>query len=147
MSTLLLLFILAILFFYFEGKRDGSFYHANMKTHDPVKENLHWLFFSTRAIVLWLMFAITMYAYPNQFRLFHIPIKSSLFFISLCLIFSFVHNSVYYATRHKLDSNVYPKGFKDDSTSSTATIEMNFKTRTIMAVIGVLGVITSIIIS
>lgn len=145
---IILLSLLAIFFYFLEGKRDASFYSVNVNSPTPVKENLHWLFFSTRFIVLWLMFVVTTYAYPNQLRLSdlwnllpRIPIKSSIFLISLALIFSFVHNGVYYETRHKLDKNIYPKGFRDDSTSSTATIEMNFKMRTTLAVIGVLGVI------
>lgn len=136
---LLLLFVVAIFFFFLEGKRDGSFYHANMKTPDPVKENIHWVFFATRTIVMGLMGGICLYNYSFW--------VTALFLLSLALVFSFVHNGVYYATRHQLDNNIYPKGFWDDSTTSTATMEIDVKMRTIMAVIGVIGVVTSIIIS
>ena len=134
---LLLLFVVSIFFFMLEAKRDASYYHNSMTSSNPVKENLHWVFFATRTIVLGLIGGICLYNYS--------ALKTCIFMASLCLVFSFVHNGVYYATRHQLDNNVYPKGFWDDSTSSTATIELNAKTRTIMAVIGIVGVVITIL--
>lgn len=149
---LIILFIIWILFGCLEGRRDASFYHANMKTSDPVKENLHWLFTMTRGIVLGLITWITLYAYPNQITLSDLwnllpslPLPSTMFAISLMFIFSFVHNGVYYFTRNRLDSNVYPKGFWDDSKSSTARFEISAKTRTILAIIGVVGIVITLI--
>jgi len=66
------------------------------------------------------------------------------FAISLALLFSFFHNGVYFMTRNKLDSKIYPKGFWDDSTSSTAKLDLNVKSRIILAVIGCIGIIAAI---
>lgn len=151
----MILIILSLTWIFFsalEGKRDASFYHANMTSSNPVKENIHWVFSVTRGIVWSLIIIITLYEYPNQITfsdlwdlLPSLPILSTVFAVSLTLIFSFVHNGMYYFTRNRIDSNIYPKGFWDASVSSTATIELSAKTRTIMAVIGGLGVITTLL--
>ena len=48
---------------------------------------------------------------------------------SIVLMFSFIHNGVYYIQRNKLDPNIYMRKFFDSSTTSSAWIEMDFPTR------------------
>lgn len=63
----------------------------------------------------------------------------SLIVICLGLIFPFFHNGFYYHTRNKIDSTKYPLGFKDMSTTSIAKINFTFLIRTLMFIIGLLG--------
>lgn len=149
----LILYITWTFFACLEGKRDASFFHSNMKTPDPVKENIHWVFSVTRGIVWSLIILITLYEYPNQITLSDLwdlfpslPIVSTVFAGSLTLIFSFFHNGTYYLIRNRLDSNVYPKGFFDSSTTSTSFFEFGFKSRTIMALIAFVGIVITLII-
>lgn len=134
----LVLFCVWIGFSILEGLRDGNFYHANLTSINSVKHNLHWIFVCTRTIVFGLIGWICL----EHFSIF----SSIIFIVSLALIFSFVHNGIYYVTRNRLNKNMYPKGFLANSNSSTAKIELNSITRTVMAVIGLIGVVISFLI-
>lgn len=59
--------------------------------------------------------------------------------ISFGLIFPFFHNGLYYYTRNKIDSNKYPLGFMDMSSTSIAKINFTFSVRSIMLSIGLLS--------
>ena len=134
---LIIYFFVWNFFAYLEGTRDGSFYHANMTSSNPVKENLHWLFTLTRSIVLGLIGVLIYMEYSTLITIIYLTY--------LILTFSCIHNGFYFLTRHKLDNNIYPKGFFDDSTSSTATININADMRLTMFVVGLIGVIFLII--
>lgn len=133
---LFILFVIWILFSYLEGKRDASFFHANVSSPNPVAENLHWLFTFTRTIVLGLITWIIFSKYSISVTI--------IYAFSLSMIFSWIHNGVYYHIRHKLDSNSYPKGFYDTSTTSTSIIELDYSIRTLLALIGVMGIILTL---
>jgi hypothetical protein len=65
------------------------------------------------------------------------------FLITTCfgLLFPFFHNGFFYKTRHEIDNTKYPLGFRDMSTTSIAKVNFTFSIRTIMLVIGLLGLI------
>jgi hypothetical protein len=65
------------------------------------------------------------------------------FLIIICfgLVFPFFHNGFYYKTRNEIDPTKYTLGFKDMSTTSIANVNFTFLIRTIMLVIGLLGLI------
>lgn len=48
------------------------------------------------------------------------------------LSFSFWHNGCYYLGRNGIQSNVYPKGFWDESASSTALLELSLVQRSLL---------------
>lgn len=67
--------------------------------------------------------------------------NAAIFSIGLGFMFSFFHNGFYYITRHKLNNKIYPKGFFDQSETSTSFIELGAKFRTAMLGIGILFII------
>lgn len=64
---------------------------------------------------------------------------SIVFFLGM--IFPFLHNGFYYKTRNHIDPTKYPLGFRDMSTTSIANVNFTFTIRTLMFVIGVLGLV------
>jgi hypothetical protein len=68
-------------------------------------------------------------------------VHSWVFGIGLCLIFSFFHNSAFFEWRNRLDPKVYPKGWLDDSASSTALFDFTIHQRVGMLLLGA-GVLT-----
>jgi len=120
-----------ILFFAYsiiEGKREAYYYHnSNLLQGKGVKENIHSLFFIQRAI-----FTTSLLFICNN------PKSALTMLVSFILIFSYFHNGMYYLTRNKLDKDIYTKKWSDESTSSTAKIEINYKQRTISLIIGLL---------
>jgi len=123
----------------FEGIREGYYFHSAVKSGDVVEYNLHGLFLTQRIFVLMTM------------ALF-VGIVSYSFFFTLSFVFysiasfSFWHNGSYYATRNNLDPSKYKLRFRDNSTSSKAIMEFNFKERLIQFVLSFLLFLTSIII-
>lgn len=123
-----------------EGIQEGYFYDYRNIASPTKKQNLHWMPFLERGIVIVLIGFLN---YTQEDTLFPM-LKNGIFIFSLMLIFSFFHNGIYYLTRNKLDKNIYPKKWFENSATSEATIELSFISRTLMAITGLLGVITSI---
>lgn len=105
-----------------EGMREAYYYDAAMRSEKKYPD-IHWIYATQRGLFLFIV-AITM--------------GSLTFPISLAFIFSYIHNGSYYCQRNDIDVRIYPRRFKDDSTTSTAFFELNYKTRTIMFYIGIL---------
>ena len=103
-------FTIYILSCLIDGVSDGFFFHAKKKTVVfPV--NVHIPFTIRR--VLWnttLCLLLMCYAQENLY----LPLLAAM------LMFSFLHNGSYYYTRNKLNPEVYPSGWFDQSTTSTA---------------------------
>jgi len=58
-------------------------------------------------------------------------------FLIFCLFtFPFIHDGIYYTTRHLLNKNVYPKMFFDRSTTTTAIISLSIFWRLILFIFG-----------
>ncbi len=122
-----------------EGHRDGYMwkYLAN-KVNVPTNHYIHLLLFISRLIC---STGIVVY-YIMVEPLWYLVIGEMAF---ICLIFPFFHNGTYYNTRNLLDPGTYPKGFKDQSTTSVAytTKYTTWKARLIMFILGmVIQVIT-----
>lgn len=121
-----------------EGKRDANFYHNKMTSTNPDKQNIHWLFTVERFIIWALIIKI--------YSLHESILSTGIFSLSLVLIFSFFHNGMYYKIRHKLDNNVYSKGWWSSSTTSEAFIELDLRARIFLVVVGFWGIVTAYII-
>ena len=69
-----------------------------------------------------------------------------LYGLSLALIQPFFHNGMYYSLRNKID-NTYPKGWTDQSTTSTAVMTkfLTYRNRIILLVLGLTCLIFSLI--
>lgn len=123
-----------------EGHQEGYFYYYRNIASPSKKQNLHWMPFLERGIVL----AMIAYCnYTEDGTLFPM-LKDGVFVFSLILIFSFYHNGMYYATRHKLDPKIYPNKWWSTSTTSEANLEFNCTSRVVMSLIGMLGVVASL---
>lgn len=79
-------------------------------------ENPH-LWLTLSRICVWAMFV------PNWFLI-----------VFMILSFSFVHDGVYYTTRHLIDSDKYPNHFFDVSHTSKAFLTLEFKWRLVLFV-------------
>lgn len=121
-------FFFAILYFVLEGHREAVMYDMMNRAQSFVE--LHHLFLIQRVCVL-VSLAILSFLLAGW--------KSLVFDYSLILLFTPAHNSAYYTMRNKLDPNVYPKRWKDDSKTSTAKMEFGFKYRIAMAIVGTIS--------
>jgi len=138
MTVHTILLICWIFYCLIEGKRDGHFYYVWSNSSNPKRANIHWLFFIDRFIVISLIDFVHSFYYS--------VINTLIFTIGLSLIFSFFHNGMYYITRNNLDETVYQEGWWASSTTSQAILEFNVQIRTIMAIIGLLAIISTYMI-
>jgi len=126
--TIILSFVLwAIL----EGYEEAELFHYKSIAPQP-KVVPHFLFTSNRLIVGALIAWIT---------------KDWMFCLGLAMTFSLIHNGIYYHTRHKLNPFIYPLGWRDSSTTSTAKLNFGFFARMTMAQIGLVLIIVSMVLS
>lgn len=119
-----------------EGGRDAFLYHYRTNSVSQDKRNIHWLFVIERAII----FCLIMWAYGDG----HSILDEGVFGLSLAMMFSLIHNGVYYQVRHHLDKNVYPKGFWSSSVTSQATLEFNLVTRIFLFATGIIGIMATL---
>lgn len=131
--TLLFLWIIGCLV---EGKRDANYYREKMHSTKPSKQNIHWLFMIERVIILATICWIN--------SIFFTTLNSIVFTFSLVLMFSFLHNGMYFATRNKIDKGTYPKKWFSNSNTSTARIELTIIPRAVMFLTGIIGIIASL---
>lgn len=65
--------------------------------------------------------------------------------LGLMCMFPLLHDGAYYQTRNYINPNVYPKGWKDESTTTGALISLSFPVRCSFAAAGLLFIILGII--
>lgn len=132
MMIVLFINIVWILYSMIEGLREGFYWHFKSHSKKNCDFEIHPIFSLQRAAVLSLI-GILLYSFIGW--------QSIISVISMMLIFSFFHNGVYYYTRNKLDETLYPKGWSDQSITSTAKMTniMTYRNRTIFMIIGVLA--------
>lgn len=120
-----------------EGLRDGFFYHFRNVSSAINKKNTHWIFVIERGIILSLI--VWIHRMSNSF------INTSVFTLALIMIFSFIHNGIYYKMRNYLDKSIYPKGFWSSSVTSEATMEFNLVARVFLFITGLIGIYSTLI--
>lgn len=133
-----------IVFSLLEGFRE-AYYWLFKETSNytkPVKD-LH-KYFATQRIIVGLIFSL--FCAPKFDLSFIWFLNYSIYLISLGLVFVFLHDGQYYATRNDLDNTAYTKRWMDYSKESSALTE-RFLTpinRSIMLILGIGGIIYSI---
>jgi len=145
MTTIIIFTAMWCLFASLDGFIQAYYYDLYPITKQH--RNLHPFFTIVRAIVAAPMCYEVLMISPEQGWSF-VWIPAAMFGLGLIMTFSFLHNGFYYMTRNKLQPSLYPKGFMDKSTSSTALMDLSFKLRTSLLIIGlafIYGVILQIV--
>lgn len=124
----IVLFLLWIAYSMIEGFREATYYDIASKEGNGIKE-LHSVFTLQRSIVI---------IFLSVFSFIISGHASVLFINSIVFSFPFFHDNFYYVTRNNLDPNIYKKRWMDESTTSTAIIEIGFLTRTIFVLLSLL---------
>lgn len=135
MNIISLIIVLLMWFVYscFEGVREA--YYFSIKT----KSNLY-TDFDEHAMFTWHRTSVAAIAAVLFFASTQNIWWTVVYIVTLALMFPFLHDGAYYVTRRKLD-HIYPKGWFDQSATSTAKSE-KFLTpvnRTIMFAVGILA--------
>lgn len=131
METILALFVFAILIWYYiaEAIREALYYHfKTMVSKFDFGE--HTLFTVQRGVV-WL---ISYIVYFNLMSWYDALIILS----AMILMFPFWHDGFYYYMRNFLNNDIYKKKFRDDSTTSTAKLEIKWPLRLIMFIVALI---------
>ena len=143
---LILTILLWFLYSLVEGKREAQYFSLKVKATINEKKLMwgrdeHNLFTLQRGTVV-AMIAFLMLACGINI------LDCVIFVICMCATFPFIHDGEYYITRGKLDG-IYPKGWFDQSTTSTAKADkfniFNPVSRTIFFGIGIAGFVYEII--
>lgn len=113
-----------------EGTREALYFHFKTKT-STVDRHEHWLFAWQRGIVILTMCFLQWYSAKGCL------LTSCCFFVGLSLMFSLMHNSCYFSVRNALDPQIYPLGWRSESTTSSALINFTFADRIISFFMGV----------
>lgn len=111
-----------------EGKRDGYFYFLNPIRYANMP-NLHKLYTIQRSCMVIIILIITYYL--HKYLVFGT-------ISTLLLSFSYFHNGAYFAKRNDLNSEQYPKRWRDDSTTSSALVNFKYPIRLIQAIISLI---------
>jgi len=110
---------------YFQGH-----YYDTIPTDTKGHHDMHPVFVVERAILLAALSAVVVlvtYSIAN----------GVIFFVAQCFTYSFIHNGELYATRNKLNSKVYPKGFWSNPSKESAT-EYSVIMRSWMFTVGII---------
>ena len=111
-----------------EGFREAFYWHFKNTSSDQSKYEIHPIFLSQRAFVFMIVSAFVI-SEP----------KASYYTLISCVICSpFIHNGMYYYVRNSIDGS-YPKGFLDQSKTSTA-ISTKFLTPIVRIGLFVVGI-------
>lgn len=122
-----------------EGIREAYYWHVKntfrvIDIKMPTDEHFLWSIHRFIVLLLALNFAS---CYLDNSGNMYLIIPAALSFM---LIFPFIHDGFMYRQRNILNDRVYPKGFWDQSTTSTAKLTKYFTpvVRTICFVVGVI---------
>lgn len=131
MASFLIVLINILWFLYSltEGVREGFYWYYENRCRRVCEFNVNRIFNSQRILVLLLFFIVLLY----NFSLYAFINTTC-----LALIFPYFHNSAYYYTRNKLDSNVHNKNWIGNLHINRFSIYIPYKTRIIAMLLGIL---------
>lgn len=131
--ALILVTILWIVYSILEGYREAFYFFFETEDLQKKVTDLHPYFACQRIIVGGLSAFIAVGLSNVLFTLICL--------VSLGLMFTFLHDGMYYAQRNNLNKETYPKRWFDYSTTSTAKLDkfLNPTNRIIMFIVGIGG--------
>jgi hypothetical protein len=128
-----------------EGFREAAYYFNRIQASHPDKKDLHKLFSIQRLLVVVIGCVGLM-----GMKIEVMPMLSMVILgISMALIFPFVHDGRYYATRNDLDKTTYIKRWKDQpSPSSTSLMDKSniastYSARLRLMIVGIVMAVAS----
>ena len=132
-----------------EGWREGKYWFLRKeKVSDDVDKmmgkNDHAIWTIQRAILALVIVSLNGILLYYSGGLFWL--KWLLTTLALTLSFSFFHDGEYYCERNNLNPKVYPKRWKDSSTTSTAKIELNYTVRLICFIISIISILMIVLL-
>lgn len=110
-----------------EGWREAQYFHFKVLANNIADYKEHSFFAVQR-----FCFICALACYFEGIN--HMPVLTAI--LSQMLMFSFLHNGMYYTQRDRLRPGTYPNKWISQTTTSNATLNFNFPTRTIMFVAG-----------
>ena len=135
----LLILALFICYSIIEGMREGIYYHYKIKTfHTDLGE--HNLFTVQRSIVG--LFILGIFTYMNNNF-----VHGCFEILPLVFMFPYFHDGAYYMVRNDADNKIYKKRWKDDSSTSTAVLEIKYPYRLVAFIFGLISFVALITIA
>src|ERR1700741_1441466 len=102
----------------FNGLIEAHLFHYKSEAEDERRTYLHAIFTLQRAFILCMLLFSSLFVGHKVSYILHV--------FTVVFQFSLVHNGIYYMVRNRLNPRVYPRGFVDTSTTSTAYFELDF---------------------
>ena len=134
--SVVLVFFVWCAYSYIEGVREAYYYHSAIVSGDSSKYNVHMLYTQQRVIVIALIFVVL-----------GVSFTSVVACVSFTHIFPLIHDGAYYCKRNDLNTMIYNKRWKADSSTSTAKFEIKYRGRLIMFICGMSLIITTVILT
>lgn len=131
-----IILLISFLWSYLEGKREAQYFHYKWSLPNPTKiKDEHPYFTLQRGLYVITSSLLCGFVFDWWIGI--------LTFISISLSFSFFHNGSYYLRRNQMNNEIYPLKWKDESTTTTAKISLNYKKRLILLIVGIIISITT----
>jgi len=140
-------FALWCFFSFYDGKIDAYYWYLKMNNKsNMVNYNIEKTTSNIHSFFTWRRLFVGAICFLNILSMSKCIFISLFYCLCLVLCFSFWHNGSYYLQRNRIDLNTYKNRFFDDSVTSTAIFEFNYKTRSNMFFAGIILLIIITII-
>lgn len=131
-----IILLISFLWAYLEGKREAQYFHYKWSLPNPTKIKDEHVHFTLQRSLYVIISSLLGFLIFNWW-------VGILTFISISLSFSFFHNGSYYLRRNQMNNKIYSLKWKDESTTTTAKISLNYKKRLLLLIVGIIISITT----
>lgn len=131
-----IILLISFLWAYLEGKREAQYFHYKWSLPNPTKIKDEHVHFTLQRSLYVIISSLLGFLIFNWW-------VGILTFISISLSFSFFHNGSYYLRRNQMNNKIYSLKWRDESTTTTAKISLNYKKRLLLLIVGIIISITT----
>lgn len=131
-----IILLISFLWAYLEGKREAQYFHYKWSLPNPTKIKDEHVHFTLQRSLYVIISSLLGFLIFNWW-------VGILTFISISLSFSFFHNGSYYLRRNQMNNKIYSLKWKDESTTTTAKMSLNYKKRLLLLIVGIIISITT----